>query len=186
MPTVFLLQINLNGDYLMLREWSSSCTWFCNRNRQHKYIVSIVRFITGFHLSLPCNSNKCVGNSLRIDMSFKASYPTSISTLPASGIDLTSATLNGSVNAGGIPTAVKFEYGTTASYGNVTDAIPDSSSGTASINVNALITSLSPNTTYHFRIKGMTATTTSYGNDLIFYTGNCEFQILILSNGHHI
>lgn len=65
-------------------------------------------------------------------------------TLPATDVTNTTATLNGTVQGA---TTAHFEYGTTSSYGIVTpnQAVSDGP-------VSAAITGLSPNTTYHFRI----------------------------------
>ena len=92
----------------------------------------------------------------------------------ASDINFNTARLNGSINAGGIPTSVKFEYGTTTAYGNDIVAIPDSSSVIDSITVYALLTGLMPNSTYHYRIKGTSGFVTNYGKDFQFYTGQPE------------
>jgi len=103
-----------------------------------------------------------------------AGNPQSLVTLPADNISPNSARLNGSVDAGGIPTAVSFEYGTTTAYGNVINAVPDSAYNIGSIDVYALPAGLVPNTTYHFRIKGSNSLTTKFGEDMMFYTGDPE------------
>ncbi len=92
-------------------------------------------------------------------------------TKSATEITLNSARLNGAIDAGGIPTSAKFEYGLTIAYGNETDAIPDSVSSPGIVSVLAFISGLTPNTTYHFRLKASNSDTTHFGNDMIFYTG---------------
>jgi hypothetical protein len=68
----------------------------------------------------------------------------SATTLPATEVTNTTATLNGAVQGA---TTAHFEYGTTSSYG-----IPTPSQPVSDGNVSAAITGLSPNTTYHFKI----------------------------------
>jgi hypothetical protein len=100
----------------------------------------------------------------------------------ATEITLNSARLNGSIDAGGFPTAVKFEYGTSTSYGNEIIGVPASTSGIGNVDVYALPSGLIPNTTYHFRVKGISNGGVNVGNDMQFYSGypeipNFNFEI---------
>ena len=88
----------------------------------------------------------------------------------ATGITTGSASLNGTVNASGFSTVVTFEYGTTTGYGNTVTANQSPVSGSALTNVGAAISSLSPNTTYHFRVKAENCGGTVYGSDQTFIT----------------
>lgn len=87
-------------------------------------------------------------------------------TEPATRIELTRATVNGTVNpedvSGG--TTYHFEYGTTTSYGSAT---PEASAGSGITNqtVNQVLSGLASGTTYHFRIVATNATGTTYGED---------------------
>ncbi len=92
----------------------------------------------------------------------------SVSTLPATNPSVSSAQLNGYVNANYLPTTVTFEYGTTTNYGNTISASP--SSVTGSINVNANISGLEAATVYHYRVKAVNSLGTTFGNDLTFTT----------------
>jgi hypothetical protein len=97
--------------------------------------------------------------------------PPSVVTLAATGIGATLATLNGTVNANTLSTAVSFEYGLNTSYGTVVAGSPASVTGTTPASVSAAITGLAPNTTYHFRVKGVNSSGSSDGADLTFTTG---------------
>jgi len=119
-------------------------------------------------------STNAMGTNYGKDVSFKTFFPPSVTTLSASDITHVSARLNGTIDAGGKQTAVKFDYGTTTNYGSDIVATPDSASAMGSIDAKGLVTGLTPNTTYHFRIKGTNSDTTKYGNDMLFYTGNSE------------
>ena len=92
--------------------------------------------------------------------------PPVVITNPATFIASFSATLNGSLNPDGLPTTFYFQYGTTTGYGLTT--APQSHSGDTYLNINANISSLSANITYHFRIVATNGAGTSYGVDRTF------------------
>ena len=84
-----------------------------------------------------------------------------------------SATFHGTVNPDGVAvSACKFEYGTTAAYGQTVacEQASGSISGTSPITVSAPVASLAPNTTYHVRLAATTASGTSHANDVSFPT----------------
>jgi uncharacterized protein (TIGR02145 family) len=93
-----------------------------------------------------------------------------VSAVAASDINETSATLNGSVNAKGSNTMVSFEFGLTTDYGNTASSSQNIVSGSTDTYVNAILGSLTPNTTYHFRVKAVNAGGTVYSGDLAFMT----------------
>jgi hypothetical protein len=68
------------------------------------------------------------------------------------GLGGTSATLNGTVNPNGFVTTAVFEYGTTTSYGSTANVTLSPNNGTAAQNVSAVLSGLSPNTTYYYRM----------------------------------
>jgi len=104
------------------------------------------------------------------DMTFTTTMPPSATTQNASGITLTSATLNGLVNANGLSTTITFEYGTSTSYGTTVDGVPGNASGTSNTAVTAALTGLTGNTIYHFRVKASSNGGVVYGQDLTFST----------------
>jgi hypothetical protein len=79
-----------------------------------------------------------------------------------------SATLNGAVNPHGLATTVRFQYGTTTSYGSTT--ANQTKTGSATQNVAANISGLTANTTYHFRIVATNSSGTRFGADRTFTT----------------
>ena len=90
---------------------------------------------------------------------------------PASGISATAATLNADVTSDDAATAVTFEYGTTTAYGTVVTATPSSVAANVTLtSVLANISGLTPNTTYHYRVKGTNSTGTANGADRTFTT----------------
>jgi hypothetical protein len=102
--------------------------------------------------------------------SFKFANTPLVTTVAATGITGSAATLNGTVNPNGYATNYYFEWGTTAGYGSVTSTTAAGSGNTA-VAVNAPISGLIGGTTYHFRIVGVNSEGTSYGNDLTFTPG---------------
>ena len=91
-----------------------------------------------------------------------------VATGAATNTSTTGATLNGTVTANNISTAVSFEYGLTTAYGSTVTATPSSVTGSAMTSVSAAITALTANATYHFRTKGVNTAGTSYGSDSTF------------------
>ena len=88
-------------------------------------------------------------------------------TSAATGVTTTAATLNGSVTPNGTDTTYSFQWGTDTSYGNTT-AAGDAGSGTSAVSVSANLSSLTPGTTYHFRVVASNAAGTTYGADQTF------------------
>jgi len=95
------------------------------------------------------------------------SAPT-MTTDAATGVQLSAATLNGTVTAdGGLASTVWFEWGLTDSYGTTTATI----SGLITADTfYAGLVDLEPSTTYHFRAVGENAEGIGYGADDTFLT----------------
>jgi len=102
---------------------------------------------------------------------------TSTTTLPISPQVLTGSAkivtsdttiLNGKVNPNGSEAEAYFEYGTTASYGFLTET-QSMGSGSSDLSVTATIEDLIAETLYHYRIVAVNGTGTSYGMDKTFY-----------------
>jgi hypothetical protein len=102
-----------------------------------------------------------------------AGNPPIVTTIAASGISQTEATLNGSVNPNGLATNYYFQYGLTTSYGSHTTST-SAGSGSAAVNVNAAVTGLTAGTTYHFRLVATSAAGTTNGADLTFNTSGAQ------------
>jgi parallel beta-helix repeat protein len=97
--------------------------------------------------------------------------PPQVTTEGASSITTSSAVLTGNLDStGGEICQVWFEYGTTISYGTSTSKLSVSSTGPFS----AVISSLNPDTTYHFRACAQNSKGTNYGSDVTFKTESAE------------
>ena len=90
-------------------------------------------------------------------------------TLAASKVTITTATLNGQVNPHGSPTVYYFQYGTTTAYGSRTPDVAVGS-GTVSAKVAVPVAGLAPNTKYHFRFVARNALGTTPGADRVLTT----------------
>jgi phosphodiesterase/alkaline phosphatase D-like protein len=105
------------------------------------------------------------------DKTFTTSKAAPVATTnAASPITSTGATLNGTVNASNESTTVKFEYGTTDSYGSTATAAQSPVTGTSNTSVSYALTGLNPNTTYHYRVVAQNGTNTANGSDQTFTT----------------
>lgn len=90
----------------------------------------------------------------------------------ASSVTDTTATLNGTVDAGRAPTDYYFEYGPTDAYGTKIPATEDGNVGSDNepIAVSESVTGLDPETTYHFRLVAVNAEGEDVGADETFTT----------------
>jgi Subtilase family len=89
----------------------------------------------------------------------------------ASATAQTSATVGATVDPNGAEVSeCAIEYGTTTSYGYSAPCSPSPGSGSSPITVNASLTGLVADTTYHFRIVATNAGGTNAGGDQTFTT----------------
>jgi hypothetical protein len=87
-----------------------------------------------------------------------------VTTTAATSVDTVSATLNGTIDPGGVSSTYHFEYGTDINYGSqTTESGP--MSGTGAVAATGPVAGLLPNTTYHFRIVGSNAAGSITGDD---------------------
>ena len=86
------------------------------------------------------------------------------------GITLTSATLNGTVNPNGNASTAYFEYGLTPSYGTTASVTLSPNNGTAPQGVSASLTGLPSGTLYHYRLTGTNSAGTASTSDGTFTT----------------
>ena len=83
------------------------------------------------------------------------------------------AVVNPSGTANANTTTYRFEYGTTAAYGQTTAALPEGRGlgGDSYVPVSAVLGSLAPGTEYHYRVVASNGYGTTYGRDRVFRTG---------------
>lgn len=100
--------------------------------------------------------------------SLAATSPT-VRTGGASAITPQTATLNGTVNPHGVPTAFYFRYGRTKAYGART-VTTDAGSGTTRRAFSASLTGLRPHSTYHYQLVAFSTAGISRSGDRTFRT----------------
>lgn len=118
---------------------------------------------------IPAAAASAVAVALIILLVAIQSIPPAMTTRPATGIQTTTATLNGRLNSlsGSESVEVSFEWGTTTDYGNETTPELRTESG----DVTASLSGLRPHTTYHYRLKVVGREGPKYGPDRQFTTG---------------
>jgi hypothetical protein len=92
-----------------------------------------------------------------------ATAPT-VRTGRASAVTPQTATISGTVNPHGVPTAYYFQFGRTKAYGARTST-GDAGSGTTAGAFSASLTGLRPNTLYHYRLVAFSTAGTTRGGD---------------------
>jgi hypothetical protein len=106
--------------------------------------------------------------SLSLPSAAQAASPT-VSTVSATSIGQSAATLRADVNPHGKATTYTFQYGTSTAYGSQTPA-RSAGSGTVAKRVGFRVTGLTPGVRYHFRVIASNADGTSAGGDRSFKT----------------
>jgi hypothetical protein len=115
---------------------------------------------TAYHFRLvAANAN---GQNQSSDATFSTPPRPSIDAAAAQNLTLTDADLTATINPNGFDTTYHFEYGTDTSYGTSVP-IPDAGigSGTSDVSVSQHLTSLTQNTTYHWRLLATNANGTA-------------------------
>jgi hypothetical protein len=107
--------------------------------------------------------------------------PPSVASVSASGVGVNAATLRANVTPNGLATTVRFEYGTTTSYGSATSeqAI---GAGTSRVAVSAPAGGLKPNTRYHYRAVATNAAGVTRGGDRSFTTGRAPTSVSVTAS----
>ena len=96
--------------------------------------------------------------------------PPAVTTGAASGIDLASASLPGTVNPNGLVSTACFEYGLTTAYGSTADVTLAPNDGVTDQSVAANLSGLQAGTTYHYRLTATNGAGTNRGEDMTFMT----------------
>ena len=99
--------------------------------------------------------------------------PPVVVTSPASGVGVSVATLNGTVNPRGAATNARFRYGTDATLAVGTDTgLQAVGSGSTALPISQALTGLSAHTLYYYRATASSSSGTVNGSILNFTTGN--------------
>ena len=120
-------------------------------------------------VDFPANGSFPGGTGVGDDQTFRTTADPAAATGAASSVTTTAATLNGTVNPGGVATTSAFEYGKTTSYGATTTAQP-AGADFADHPASSDVSGLEPGTTYHFRAVVKQGGTVVNGEDATFTT----------------
>jgi hypothetical protein len=104
--------------------------------------------------------------------------PTAV-TGPAHSVGISAASLDGTMDARGLATTYRLEFGRTSAYGSATG--PQSSSAVARFGVRQTLHNLRPFTTYHYRWVAQNVDGASFGADRTFTTARPSIQNASLS-----
>lgn len=128
---------------------------------------------TQFTATVRSSAEDLAGNQMAGDYTWRFTSTSidapSATTLEATTVSESVATLNGEINPNGLATTYYFEYGTDINYGQTTTTM-DAGTGADPVAVSADITGLAVNTDYHFRIVAANAGGRSNGQDITFKT----------------
>ncbi len=109
------------------------------------------------------------GTTVETDQTFTTFTPPSATTGAAAAPGSTTVTLNANVNPNGFATTYSFQYGLTSAYGS-TSSSAAAGAGTSAQSVALTIGSLTPSTTYHYRVVATNGPDTVDGADQTFTT----------------
>jgi kumamolisin len=117
-----------------------------------------------------------VSTTYGLDHTFTTLAAPVIGASPVADVGATDVRVTQSLDPDGVPTEYYFEYGTSPSYGSVTN--PQTASGNTTINISSLFQNLTPNKTYYYRMVTVSAAGTYYGPQETFMTlARCQRAI---------
>ena len=119
----------------------------------------------------PCSTTEMNGNCSDFTLNLlPPPPPPTVTTEAAAGVTGTDAVLNATVNANGWDATVTFNYGFDNLYGYSIPGNPMTVPGSIDTPVDASVTGLVGNTTYHYRVTAFNISGTSNGSDMTFTT----------------
>ena len=122
---------------------------------------------TTYHFRIVASNGS--GTVLGNDQSFTTVGPPAVQTGPAQSVTTTAATLTGTLDPRGSATTWFFDYGTSTAY---TARTPVQNGGTSpgARPISIVLSNITPNTTYHFRLVATNDAGRTLGSDATFTT----------------
>jgi photosystem II stability/assembly factor-like uncharacterized protein len=139
-----------------------------NTTRSVSNLIGSLAPGSGYHFQLVAMN--AAGSSVGADLTFttSAGAPT-VTSLPATSITASNATLNGTVNPNGAATTAYFRYGLTTNYGSYSATNTLAATNTAQ-SMSNLIGGLTYGMTYHFQLVCTNSAGAAASGDLSFVT----------------
>ncbi len=132
-------------------------------------VVPVTGLLPGTTYHVRMTATNAAGTVNGADVVFTTAPVPTVTTTWNGAQTTTGMTVHGSVDANGIATTYRFEYGRTSSYGSSSAAV--STSGYAPIKVEARLAGLASKTTYHYRLVAENAAGKAIGADVTGITG---------------
>jgi hypothetical protein len=154
-------------------------------------VTSPVNYVFNIHIA-PSGSEQVVIDSTSPSLKVAKEWggleiqPPAVTTLGASQITGSGATLRSTVNPGGAGTSAYFEYGTSPTLATKsTSGTSNPGSGNSGVPVSIVVSNLAPQTTYYYRIVGSNSQGRTPGNILSFNAVTPQFNLTnyVLTNG---
>lgn len=131
--------------------------------------ITVLTYNTVYYVRAYATNSAGTGYGNEVQFKTLCIVPT-VTTVAATNIGTTTATINGTINANNLSTIPLFKYGTSTSYGSTINSNPYSVDGTTNVPVSVDIINLTPGTLYHFVVLASACGTDIYGTDLTFTT----------------
>ena len=137
-------------------------------NCQANLFATVTNLPVGkYYWSIQAIDGAFAGSSFGTESSFEiVPLAPFVKTTAPTGLTLSSAVLNATVNANGSQTEAYFEYGSGTNYGNTSGAF--TVTGYSTTPVNTLISGLTIGAFYHYRIVASNSVATTIGADFAF------------------
>jgi hypothetical protein len=169
-PTTYYFEYGATTDYGSKEPFSAKGIGYGHDALAVAETLSGLAATTEYHYRVVAVSPE--GTTYGADETFTTNGPQPTTTTGTGEVTAPrAATLKGTVNPNGFATTYEFEYGTTTAYGSsVPVPAADAGSGTSTQSVEAALSGLSANTTYHYRLVAKNSNGTTLGEDKTFTT----------------
>lgn len=124
--------------------------------------------VPGTQYHFLAGASNSFGVTTGLDQTFLAVNPPGVTTLPATSITGSGATLNGTVQVNGVDTTAWFQYGATTNYGSNTPPTTIPGTAPATFLISNSVSGLSVGVTCHFRLVGTNVSSAAFGADAVF------------------
>jgi hypothetical protein len=146
----------------------------CNDNGEGRAAIT-TNLVAGttYFLVIWDGSDEYISGETSLQLRVSKAVPPAVTTLAASNVTMTSATLRAQVNPNGLQSRFWFEWGTTTNY-TATNTARLLSAGTIAITTNVTLNVFMPGSNYHFRAVATNTLGKTFGADQMFEWSNSQ------------